>query len=73
MRDPRIHGRTWGTLLAVCMMALLLAGPVFAAGTWVDEIWNMVAFEKGPYPEGNFDPYFAKLTKIQVGLAGENQ
>ncbi|MEK6633006.1 MAG: hypothetical protein AABY94_06795 [Nitrospirota bacterium] len=73
MRDPRIHGRIWGTLLAVCMMVLLLTSPVFAAGTWVDEIWNMVAFEKDTYPEANFDPYFAKLTKIQVGLAGENQ
>lgn len=73
MRDPRIHGRIWGTLLAVCMMVLLLTSPVFAAGTWVDEIWNMVAFEKDTYPGTNFDPYFAKLTKIQSGLAGGDE
>jgi len=73
MRNTRIHGRIWGVLLAVCTVAVLLASPVFAAGTWVDEIWNMVAFEKDTYPGTNFAPYFEKLTKIQTGLAGGDQ
>jgi len=76
MRNTRIHGRFWGVLLAVCTMALLFASPVFAAGTagtWVDEIWNMVAFEKDTYPGTNYDPYFAQLNKMQAGVAGGNQ
>jgi hypothetical protein len=73
MRDTRIHGRIWGILLAVCTLALLFASPVFAAGNWVDEVWNMVAFEKDTYPGTNFNPYFEKLTKIQTGLAGGDQ
>lgn len=73
MRDPRIHGRIWGPLLAVCMMALLFAGPVFAAGNWVDEISNMVAYERDANPGSNFDPYVAQLNKIQAGVSGADQ
>lgn len=75
MRDTRIYGRMWGVLLAACTMALalLLTGPVLAAETWVDEIWNMVAFEKAAYPGSNFDPYFEKLAKMRDGLAGGDE
>lgn len=73
MRDIRIHGRVFVVLLAVCAMSLLLASSVLAAGTWVDEIWNMVVFEKATYPGSNFDPYFEKLAKIRNGLSGGDQ
>lgn len=73
MREVRIHGRVFGVLIAVCAMSLLLTSSVLAAGTWVDEIWNMVAFEKATYPGSNFDPYFEELTKIRNGVSGGDQ
>jgi hypothetical protein len=54
-------------------MSLLLVGSALAAETWVDEVWNMVVFEKAAYPGSNFDPYFEKLTAIRNGLAGGDQ
>ncbi|HSN03761.1 MAG TPA: hypothetical protein VLS44_02175 [Nitrospira sp.] len=73
MRNTRIHGRLWGMLLGVCVMALLLTSPVLAAGNWVDEISNMVAYERDANPGSNFDPYFAQLNKIQAGVSGGDQ
>lgn len=73
MSKSSIHGKVCGVVLAVCAMVLLLAGSVRAAETWVDEVWNMVVFEKASYPGSNFDPYFEKLTAIRNGLAGGDQ
>lgn len=73
MTEKRIHGRVCGVLLAVCTISLLLTSSVLAAGTWVDEIWNMVVFEKAAYPGSNFDPYFEKLAMMRNGLAGGDQ
>jgi hypothetical protein len=52
--------------VATCFLA---AGAAMATGTWADEVWNMLTFEKATYPTSNFDPYFEKLTKVREGLA----
>lgn len=55
--------------MAVVIGALLFAGSsALAAETWVDEVWNMVAFEKASYPSSNFEPYFHRLAKIKDGI-----
>lgn len=73
MRDQRINGTVYGVLFAICAMTLLLTSSVLAAGTWVDEIANMMAYEKDSNPGSNFDPYFAQLNKIQAGVSGGDQ
>lgn len=60
-------------LLVAAMMCLLTAGTVLAASTWVDEIWNMVTFEKATYPTSNFDPYLEKLARIRDGIGRGDQ
>lgn len=67
---------TWGWMVhGVCsaLLVLLFAGSAFAAETWVEEIWKMVAFEKAAYPQSNFDPYFAKLASIRKAVEGKDQ
>jgi hypothetical protein len=62
------------TLAVVSAVCLFLTGPASAAGTWVDEVWNMVTFEKATYPTSNFDPYLDRLSKIRSGvLRGDHQ
>ena len=39
----------------------------------MDEVRNMVTFEKASYPGSNFDPYLQKLDRIQAGLDREDQ
>lgn len=73
MRDQRINGTVYGVLFTICAMTLLLTSSVLAAGTWVDEISNMMAFERDSNPGSNFDPYFAQLNKIQAGVSGGDQ
>ncbi len=52
---------------------LLLVGPALSAGTWVDEIWNMVAFEKANNPASDFTPYQEQLARIQESLLHGDQ
>ena len=73
MRGNRVYGKVWGVVLAVCAMLLVFAGSALAAETWVDEVWNMVVFERASYPGSNFDPYFEKLAAIRNGLAGGDE
>lgn len=73
MRGMRIQGEVCGVVLAVCAILLLLTGPALAEETWVDEVWNMVVFEKASYPGSNFDPYFEQLAAIRNGLAGGDE
>ncbi len=73
MRSKRINGKIFGVLFAVCGMTLLLTSSVLAAGgAWVDEVWNMVVFEKASFPGSNFDPYFEKLGRIRNDLIEDN-
>ena len=61
-------------ILAVsCALALVCSGVAQAGTTWVDEVWNMVMFEKASYPGSNFDPYLQKLDRIRTGLDREDQ
>ena len=73
MRGKQIDGKVLGMVCAVCAMSLLLVGSALAAGgVWVDEVWNMVVFEKASFPGSNFDPYFEKLGIIRSELIDEN-
>lgn len=56
-----------------CALTLMCSGVALAGGTWVDEVWNMVVFEKASYPGSNFDPYLQKLDRIRTGLDREDQ
>lgn len=57
-----------------CALVLLCGGPAFASETWIDDVWNMVAFEKATYPASDFAPYFQKLDRIKTGLdRGDHQ
>ena len=49
-------------------LALLCGGTALASETWIDDVWNMVAFEKANYPTSDFAPYFQKLDRIKTGL-----
>ena len=51
-----------------CALALLCGGTALAGEAWVDDIWNMVAFEKANHPTSDFAPYFQKLDRIKIGL-----
>ena len=55
-------------LPASCALALLCGGTALASETWIDDVWNMVAFEKANYPTSDFAPYFQKLDRIKTGL-----
>lgn len=74
MRGKRLEGKVcYGVLCAVCGVTLLLTSSVLAAGgSWVDEIWNMVVFEKASYPGSNFDPYLEKLGRIRNDVIAED-
>jgi hypothetical protein len=72
LRKRRQRDARW-ILAASCALLLLCSGVVLAADTWVDEVWNMVIFEKASYPGSNFDPYLQKLDRIRVGLDREDQ
>ena len=56
-----------------CVLGLAFAVPAFAAGSWVDEIWTMVMFEKQTYPTSNFEPYLAKVTAMRDGITRQDQ
>jgi hypothetical protein len=60
-------------LPAACGLALLCGGSALAGEAWIDDVWNMVAFEKTNYPTSDFAPYFQKLDRIKVGLDRDDQ
>lgn len=60
-------------LSLACALVLVSAVPAFATGSWVDEIWTMVTFEKKAYPTSNFDPYFAQLKAMRDGMTRQDQ
>ncbi|MEX5219073.1 MAG: hypothetical protein NW701_14690, partial [Nitrospira sp.] len=66
-RDTRL---LWA---ASCALVLICGGVALAAENWVDEVRNMVTFEKASYPGSDFDPYLQKLDRIQAGLDREDQ
>lgn len=59
-------------LAAGCALTLLWSGTALAADSWIDEVWNMVAFEKASYPGSDFAPYFQKLDRIKTSLERSN-
>jgi hypothetical protein len=56
-----------------CALALLCGGTVLAGDAWIDDVWNMVMFEKANYPQSDFAPYLQKLDRIRVGLDRDDQ
>jgi hypothetical protein len=73
MNIKLIRSRAPLWLSLACALGLVFAAPAFSAGTWVDEIWTMMSFEKQSYPTSNFDPYFAQLTAMRDGMARQDQ
>jgi hypothetical protein len=67
-----IQNYTRLVLAMIFALALLWSGVALAGTTWVDEVWNMVMFEKASHPESNFDPYLQKLDRIRTGLDRED-
>lgn len=60
-------------LPASCALVLLCGGTALASETWIDDVWNMVAFEKATYPTSDFAPYFQKIDRIKAGLERGDQ
>lgn len=56
-----------------CALALLCGGMARAGEAWVDDVWNMVIFEKANYPQSDFAPYLHKLDRIRAGLDRDDQ
>jgi hypothetical protein len=60
------------TLLALFvvtgLVSLVVTAPALAAGTWADEIANMVNFEKAKSPSSNWDPYVKQVQNIRTGV-----
>lgn len=66
--------RETGLIVTVsCALVLMCSGVVLASETWVDEVRNMVMFEKANNPGSDFDPYIQKLERIRIGLDREDQ
>ncbi|HKC92560.1 MAG TPA: hypothetical protein VKB81_00940 [Nitrospira sp.] len=60
--------RTYTLLVFItiaCALGLMFTGQVLAADLWVDEVLNMVNFEKAN-SQTNYDPYVAQLHKIRA-------
>ena len=68
-----IQSDTRLVLAMISVVVVMSSGVAFADTTWVDEVWNMVMFEKASYPGSNFDPYLQKLDRIRTGLDREDQ
>lgn len=70
----KITKYTLPVLLAfTCVLGLLFTGQALAADLWVDEVLNMVNFEKANFSGTNFDPYVTQLHKIQAALERGDQ
>ena len=61
------------TLPTACALVLLCGGTALASDAWVDDVWNMVMFEKTNYPQSDFAPYLQKLDRIRAGLDRDDQ
>lgn len=65
------------TLLVLFTVASMLGvgftGTAAAADLWVDEVLNMVNFEKAKSSGTDFDPYVAQLHKIRTAVEGGDQ
>lgn len=68
MNWNNLHHSMRLVLPVACALTLLCGGTAFAGETWIDDVWNMVAFEKANYPTSDFAPYFQKLDRIKTGL-----
>ncbi|HXF92513.1 MAG TPA: hypothetical protein VNK46_07130 [Nitrospiraceae bacterium] len=73
MNTQAIRRRAALLLAMAGAWCLLFAGPAFSAGTWVEEIQNMVAFEKANNPASDFTPYQEQLARIHESLLRGDQ
>ena len=68
MRTQTIRQRLLVLFTITCALGLIVTGAALAAGTWVDEIANMVNFEKAKSPSSNWDPYVKQVQNIRTGV-----
>ena len=59
-------------ITCTCALGLMFTGLALAADLWVDEVLNMVKFEKAN-SQTNFDPYVEQLHKIRGALERGDQ
>ena len=59
-------------LIFTCALGLMFTGQALAADLWVDEVLNMVNFEKAS-SQTNYDPYVEQLHKIRAAVEKGNQ
>jgi hypothetical protein len=59
-------------LTFTCALGLMFTGQALAADLWVDEVLNMVNFEKAN-SQTNYDPYVEQLHKIRAAVEQGNQ
>jgi hypothetical protein len=60
-------------LTFTCVLGITFTGQALAADLWVDEVLNMVNFEKASSSGTNFDPYVTQLHKIRAALERGDQ
>lgn len=69
------YGRHMGpTLLAgVCGLWFIMAVPVSAQGTWVEELGNFLAFYQTIHPGLDWTPYIKELSRARDGMRAGDQ
>jgi hypothetical protein len=68
MRIKTVLPTLLALFVATGLVSLVMTAPALAAGTWADEIANMVNFEKANSPSSNWDPYVKQVQKIRTGV-----
>ena len=48
-----------------CALALLSGGRARAGEAWIDDVWNMVIFEKADDPQSGFHPTSTNSTELE--------
>lgn len=59
--------------IVTCALGLMFTEQALGAELWVDEVLNMVNFEKASASGTNFEPYITQLHKIRQALEREDQ
>jgi hypothetical protein len=72
MRTNGVHmGRT--VLAGVSALWFIMAGPVSAQGTWVEELGNFLSFYQTIHPSLDWTPYLEELTRARHGMRAGDQ
>jgi hypothetical protein len=70
-----IYGRHMGRplLAGVCGLWFIMAVPVSAQGTWVEELGNFLAFYQTIHPGLDWTPYIEELSRARDGMRAGDQ